>query len=109
MRLADRGLLETAWETDPPASRPPRHLYRLTGPGRAGRQAGRRGAGTAPPRPAAAPGGDRDWRAHERGGRTRSPRGHGGAPMNRTVGRVGGLAISVVAAAPFVYLWVVSM
>jgi hypothetical protein len=29
--------------------------------------------------------------------------------MNRTVGRVGGLAVSVVAAAPFVYLWVVSM
>jgi PadR family transcriptional regulator PadR len=35
MRLADRGLLETAWETDAPAGRPPRHLYRLTGPGRA--------------------------------------------------------------------------
>jgi PadR family transcriptional regulator PadR len=34
MRLADRGLLETAWETDAPG-RPPRHLYRLTGPGRA--------------------------------------------------------------------------
>jgi PadR family transcriptional regulator, regulatory protein PadR len=34
MRLADQGLLETAWETDPPAGRPPRHLYRLTGPGR---------------------------------------------------------------------------
>ena len=33
MRLADRGLLETAWEKDPPAGRPPRHLYRLTGPG----------------------------------------------------------------------------
>ena len=33
MRLADRGLLETAWETSPPAGRPPRHLYRLTGPG----------------------------------------------------------------------------
>jgi hypothetical protein len=29
--------------------------------------------------------------------------------MNRGVGRVGGLAVSVVAAAPFVYLWVVSM
>jgi PadR family transcriptional regulator, regulatory protein PadR len=49
MRLADRGLLETAWETDPPAGRPPRHLYRLTGPGRA--LAGRRGAGTARPGP----------------------------------------------------------
>jgi PadR family transcriptional regulator, regulatory protein PadR len=35
MRLADRGLLETSWEADAPAGRPPRHLYRLTGPGRA--------------------------------------------------------------------------
>lgn len=34
MRLADRGLLETTWERDVPAGRPPRHLYRLTGPGR---------------------------------------------------------------------------
>jgi PadR family transcriptional regulator PadR len=33
MRLTDRGLLETTWETDPPRGRPPRHLYRLTGPG----------------------------------------------------------------------------
>jgi PadR family transcriptional regulator, regulatory protein PadR len=33
MRLADRGLLETAWERDAPAGRPPRHLYRLTGSG----------------------------------------------------------------------------
>jgi PadR family transcriptional regulator PadR len=33
MRLADRGLLETTWETDAPPGRPPRHLYRLTGPG----------------------------------------------------------------------------
>jgi PadR family transcriptional regulator, regulatory protein PadR len=33
MRLADRGLLETSWETDPPPGRPARHLYRLTGPG----------------------------------------------------------------------------
>ena len=33
MRLADRGMLETAWETDAPSGRPPRHLYRLTGPG----------------------------------------------------------------------------
>jgi PadR family transcriptional regulator, regulatory protein PadR len=36
MRLADRGLLETAWEPAPPPGRPPRHLYRLTGPGRYG-------------------------------------------------------------------------
>lgn len=35
VRLADRGLLETGWDTDGPAGRPPRHLYRLTGPGRA--------------------------------------------------------------------------
>ena len=33
MRLADRGLLETAWENDARAGRPPRHLYRLTGLG----------------------------------------------------------------------------
>ena len=33
MRLADRGLLETSWEAEPPRGRPPRHLYRLTGPG----------------------------------------------------------------------------
>ena len=35
MRLADRGLLETEWETDASPGRPPRHLYRLSGPGRA--------------------------------------------------------------------------
>lgn len=35
MRLADRGLLETTWESEPPAGRPARHLYRLTGAGRA--------------------------------------------------------------------------
>jgi DNA-binding PadR family transcriptional regulator len=29
IRLADRGLLETVWETEIPAGRPPRHLYRL--------------------------------------------------------------------------------
>jgi DNA-binding PadR family transcriptional regulator len=34
MRLADRGLLETTWDTEVPAGRPPRHLYRLTGSGR---------------------------------------------------------------------------
>jgi PadR family transcriptional regulator, regulatory protein PadR len=33
--LADRGLLETTWATDTPAGRLPRHLYRLTGTGRA--------------------------------------------------------------------------
>jgi DNA-binding PadR family transcriptional regulator len=35
VRLADRGLLETAWDTDAGTGRPPRHLYRLTGSGRA--------------------------------------------------------------------------
>src|SRR3954449_11101976 len=33
MRLSDRQLLEARWESDPPVGRPPRHLYRLTGPG----------------------------------------------------------------------------
>jgi DNA-binding PadR family transcriptional regulator len=33
MRLADRGLLETAWEPEPARGRPPRHLYRLTDAG----------------------------------------------------------------------------
>jgi PadR family transcriptional regulator, regulatory protein PadR len=35
VRLTDRGLLEATWDTDGPAGRPPRHLYRLTGSGRA--------------------------------------------------------------------------
>src|SRR4051812_46235201 len=34
VRLSDRGLLDAAWETDAPAGRPPRHLYRLTASGR---------------------------------------------------------------------------
>ena len=34
-RLADRGLLETRWEEDPPEGRPRRHLYRLTAEGAA--------------------------------------------------------------------------
>jgi DNA-binding PadR family transcriptional regulator len=33
IRLADRGLLETAWESSVPVGRPPRHLYRLTDSG----------------------------------------------------------------------------
>ena len=33
MRLCDRGLLDSAWETDHPPGRPPRHLYRLTADG----------------------------------------------------------------------------
>jgi PadR family transcriptional regulator PadR len=35
IRLADRGLLETDWESEPPRGRPPRHLYRLTSGGEA--------------------------------------------------------------------------
>src|SRR2546423_12636642 len=35
IRLADRGLLETDWENEPPRGRPPRHLYRLTAAGEA--------------------------------------------------------------------------
>ncbi len=33
MRLHERGLVETTWETDPPAGRPARHLYRLSDAG----------------------------------------------------------------------------
>lgn len=33
IRLAERGLVETAWETDVPQGRPARHLYRLTSTG----------------------------------------------------------------------------
>jgi PadR family transcriptional regulator PadR len=33
IRLCDRGMLEATWEDEPPAGRPPRHLYRLTGDG----------------------------------------------------------------------------
>jgi PadR family transcriptional regulator, regulatory protein PadR len=35
IRLADRGLLETSWQTERVPGRPARHLYRLTGTGRA--------------------------------------------------------------------------
>ena len=35
IRLADRGLLETSWETERVPGRPARHLYRLTGAGHA--------------------------------------------------------------------------
>jgi PadR family transcriptional regulator PadR len=34
IRLADRGLLETSWETERVPGRPARHLYRLTAAGR---------------------------------------------------------------------------
>ena len=52
MRLADRGPLETTWERDLPAGRPPRHLYRLTGPGRVLAEE----LAAAPPAPARRPG-----------------------------------------------------
>jgi PadR family transcriptional regulator, regulatory protein PadR len=52
MRLADRGLLETGWETGMVAGRPARHLYRLTGAGRAYASAA---AAAAPAAPAATP------------------------------------------------------
>jgi DNA-binding PadR family transcriptional regulator len=35
IRLADRGMLETNWDTERVSGRPARHLYRLTGTGRA--------------------------------------------------------------------------
>jgi DNA-binding PadR family transcriptional regulator len=34
IRLADRGLLETSWESQHVPGRPARHMYRLTGAGR---------------------------------------------------------------------------
>src|SRR6185437_10308519 len=34
-RLADRGLLETKWEENPPEGRPRRHLYKLSSAGTA--------------------------------------------------------------------------
>jgi PadR family transcriptional regulator PadR len=33
IRLHERGLLDSSWETEPPQGRPPRHLYRLSGAG----------------------------------------------------------------------------
>jgi DNA-binding PadR family transcriptional regulator len=53
MRLSDRGLLEAGWESEPPAGRPPRHLYRLTGAGLtlAAQLAPAPGAGAQPGRP----------------------------------------------------------
>jgi DNA-binding PadR family transcriptional regulator len=33
IRLADRGLVESCWESEQPAGRPRRHLYRLTAEG----------------------------------------------------------------------------
>ncbi|MQA79537.1 MAG: PadR family transcriptional regulator [Streptosporangiales bacterium] len=33
IRLAERGVVETAWEQETPSGRPPRHLYRLSADG----------------------------------------------------------------------------
>ncbi len=56
LRLAERGLVETAWERDVPQGRPARHLYRLSGEGveyLAALDAGRTVAGST--RPAGVP------------------------------------------------------
>jgi DNA-binding PadR family transcriptional regulator len=54
IRLADRGLLETTWETDPVRGRPARHLYRLTGDGRDYAASAAAAAPAAPPASASA-------------------------------------------------------
>jgi PadR family transcriptional regulator PadR len=51
VRLCDRELLESRWETDPPRGRPRRHLYRLTASGRAYAAAWATTTSTAPTRP----------------------------------------------------------
>jgi DNA-binding PadR family transcriptional regulator len=53
IRLADRGLLETSWETERVPGRPARHLYRLTGAGRAYASSAAAAARAASPAPAA--------------------------------------------------------
>ncbi len=50
MRLSDIGLLESRWEREPPAGRPPRHLYRL---GATGLEAAVRARDAARPRTSA--------------------------------------------------------
>ena len=79
MRLTDRGLLEASWETDPPAGRPPRHLYRLTGPGRVL-------AGGLAAEPAGQPTGGRVGRRPEPGG---DPSGDGAPSGWRSSARPG--------------------
>jgi len=54
MRLADRGLLETSWETERVPGRPARHLYRLTSTGLAYAETAAGAAAPADPAPAAA-------------------------------------------------------
>jgi PadR family transcriptional regulator, regulatory protein PadR len=55
MRLADRRLLETSWETERVPGRPARHLYRLTGAGHAFAGAAAAAAPAAAPAPAPVP------------------------------------------------------
>ena len=55
MRLADRGLLETSWETERVSGRPARHLYRLTGAGHAYATSAAAAAPAPAPVPATAP------------------------------------------------------
>ncbi len=51
IRLADRGWLETRWETNGPQGRPPRHLYRLSPGGLEYAHAVRRAESPSTPRP----------------------------------------------------------
>lgn len=56
IRLAERGHVETSWETNPPRGRPARHLYRLSTAGaelaRAVAETARAGDGAPAPRAA---------------------------------------------------------
>ncbi|HKA95647.1 MAG TPA: helix-turn-helix transcriptional regulator [Streptosporangiaceae bacterium] len=52
IRLTDRGLLETSWETERVPGRPARHMYRLTGTGRAYASSAAAAARAASPAPA---------------------------------------------------------
>ena len=56
VRLSDRELLESRWEADAPAGRPPRHLYRLTASGLEYAAAHVRAAAAGAARPAPATG-----------------------------------------------------
>jgi PadR family transcriptional regulator len=95
MGLADRGVLETTWESQVPAGRPPAappvpaDRSRPCAGGEAGSRAadaGEGGPGCRPP-----------WAATGAGGR-----------MKRTQ-RVGGLVVAAAVAAPFAVLWVIGV
>jgi len=55
IRLRDRGLLESSWETEPEQGRPARHLYRLTESGLTLAAEVAHAEPAAQPRPAPAP------------------------------------------------------